>query len=237
MTSATAVVGPETRIESIAPWWHTVLVLAPIAIGSIASAHQIGLPNVNLPGLSHRMSSYVTVLAQEWLGVLLVWLALRHRGLGMSSLVSGHWQTPRAFFRDVALALGFLIVAIPSVGALAHLIGADTSGAVANIMPKTVFELLVFLVLAASAGYAEELTFREYLTRQVSAWTGSCSIAVIVQGIVFGLGHGYYGKTMLAAVVQGWLLGLFVYWRRSLRPAMVAHGLQNGIAGIVAFFA
>ena len=126
---------------------------------------------------------------------------------------------------------------IPSVGALARLIGTDTSRAIANIMPKTVFELLVYLVLAASAGYAEELIFRGYLTRQVSAWTGSCSIAVIVQGIVFGLGHGYYGKTMLAAVVQGWLLGLFVYWRRSLRPTMLAHGLQNGIAGIVAFFA
>jgi membrane protease YdiL (CAAX protease family) len=235
MTSTAAVVAPEARNEPIAPWWHTVLVFAPIAIGSIASAYQHGLPNANLPGLSHRMSSYVTVLAEEWLGVFLVWLALRHRGLGLSSLVSGHWQTPRAFFRDAGLALLFLIVVVPSVGALAYLLGADTNSAIPTIPPKTVFELLVFLVLAASAGYAEELIFRGYLTRQVSAWTGSHSIALIVQGIVFGLAHGFYGKAMLAIMVQGWLLGLLVYWRRSLRPAMLAHGLQDGLGGIVAF--
>lgn len=53
--------------------------------------------------------------------------------------------------------------------------------------PKTLFDLLVFLGLTASAGFAEELVFRGYLSQQFSAWTGSYSIAVILQGIVFGL--------------------------------------------------
>jgi membrane protease YdiL (CAAX protease family) len=237
MASSTVIAVADMRSKQpIAPWWHTVVVLAPIAIGSVASAYQHGLPDANLPGVSHRLSSYVTVLVEEWLGVLLVWLALRRRGLAVGTLVSGHWQTPRAFFKDLGLAIGFMIVVVPLVGALAYLLGASNNTALANIPPKAAFELVVFLALAASAGFAEELVFRGYLTQQFSAWTGSYATAVILQGIVFGLAHGFYGKAMLAVMLQGWLLGLLANWRKSLRPGMLAHGLQDSIGGIVAFF-
>jgi uncharacterized protein len=236
MASSTVIAAADTRRQPVAPWWHTALVLAPIAIGSVASAYQHGLPNADLPGVTHRLSSYFTVLVEEWFGVFLVWLALRRRGLAVGSLVSGHWQTPRAFFRDLGLAIGFMVVVVPLVGGLAYLLGANTNSAVANIPPKTVFELLVFLALTASAGFGEELVFRGYLTQQFSAWTGSRAIAVVLQGIAFGLAHGFYGKAMLAVMLQGWLLGLLAYWRRSLRPGMLAHWLQDSIGGIVAFF-
>lgn len=236
MASSTVIGAADTWRPPIAPWWHTVLVLAPIAIASIAGAYQHGLPNANLPGVSHRLSSYFTVLVQEWFGVFLVWLGLRRRGLAVGSLVSGHWQPPRAFFRDLGLAVGFIVVVVPLVGGLAYLLGADADRAVANITPKTVFELLVFLVLNASAAFGEELIFRGYLLQQFSAWTGSRAIGVILQGVAFGLAHGFYGKVMLAIMLQGSLLGLLACWRRSLRPGMVAHGLQDVIGGIVSFF-
>jgi len=235
MASSTQVTAADTRRQPIAPWWHTALVLALLAIGSVASAYQHGLPNANLPGVSHRLSSYVTVLIQEWLGVFLVWLALRRRGLSVGSLVSGRWQTPRAFFRDLGLAVGFMVVVIPLAGVFAYLLGANNNSALPNITPKTLLELLVFLVLAASAGFGEELVFRGYLTEQFSAWNGSRAIAVLLQGVVFGLAHGFYGKAMLAIMLQGWLLGLLAYWRKSLRPGMLAHWLQDSIGGIVAF--
>ena len=236
MASRTQIRATDTRRQPIAPWWHTALVLALLAMGSVASAYQHGLPNANLPGVSHRLSSYVTVLVQEWLGVFLVWLALRRRGLSVGSLVSGRWQTPRAVFRDLGLAVGFMVVVIPLAGVLAYLLGANNNSALANITPKTLLELLVFLVLAASAGFGEELVFRGYLTEQFSAWSGSRAIAVLLQGVVFGLAHGFYGKAMLAIMLQGWLLGLLAYWRKSLRPGMLAHWLQDSIGGIAAFF-
>jgi hypothetical protein len=154
----------------------------------------------------------------------------------MGSLVSGRWQAPSTFFKDLGLAIGFLVFVIPLVGALAYLLGANSNRAVANIPPTTVFELIVFLALAASAGFAEELIFRGYLTQQFNAWTGSRPIAVVLQGIIFGLAHGFYGKAMLAIMVQGWLLGLLASWRKSLRPGILAHGLQDSIGGLVAFF-
>jgi membrane protease YdiL (CAAX protease family) len=235
MSSSTARTSTEYTRELIAPWWHTVLVLVPIAIGSIASAYQHGLPNANLPGMSSRLSSYLTVLAEEWFPVLLIWLACKRRGLSIGDLVSGRWQTLGMFFRDLGLGVGFLVVAIPLVGVLAHLVGGNAESTLANITPRTGFELLVWLGLAATGGFCEELVFRGYLTRQISAWTGSRAVAVVLQGVAFGLAHGYYQKVMVIVMVQGWLLGLLASWRKSLRPGMLAHGLQDGIGGVVAF--
>ena len=234
--SSLAIPCADTPEEPLAPWWHTVLVLLPIAVGSIASAYQHGLPNAHVPGISSRLSGYFTVLVEEWFVVLLIWLALRRRGLSIGTLVSGHWQTLGAFFRDLGLAVGFLVVAIPLVGGLAYLLGGNADRTLANITPKTGFELLVWLGMAATAGFCEELVFRGYLTRQFSAWTGSRVFAVVLQGVAFGLAHGYYHKIMVVVMVQGWLLGLLAYWRKSLRPGMLAHGLQDAIGGLVAFF-
>jgi membrane protease YdiL (CAAX protease family) len=226
----------DTSKEPIAPWWHTLFVLVPLAIGSVASWYQHGLPNGHVPGISPRLSSYITVLVQEWGVVLLIWLALKRRGLSIGSLVSGRWQTVGAFFRDLGLAIGFLLVAVPLLAFLVHLIGGDTNGDVGNFTPKTVLELVLFLGLAATAGFCEELIFRGYLTQQFRVWTGNHIFAIVLQGVLFGLAHGYYGKVIVAIMVQGWLLGLLAYWRKSLRPGMLAHGLQDGIGGVVAFF-
>jgi len=236
MSSSGVITSADTAREPIAPWWHTVLVLLPIAIASVASWYQHGLSNAHVPGISSRLSSYITVLAQEWFVVLLIWLALKRRGLSIGSLVSGRWQTLGAFFRDLGLAVGFIVVAVPLIGVLVHLIGGDANSNVDNITPKTRFELVVWLGLSATGGFCEELTFRGYLTRQFSAWTGSRVFAIVLQGVAFGLAHGYYQKVMVVIMVQGWLLGLFAYWRKSLRPGMLAHGLQDAIGGLVAFF-
>lgn len=213
-----------------------MLVLVPLAVGSVASWSQDGLPNAHVPGISSRLSSYITVLVQEWCVVLLIWLALKRRGLSIGTLVSGRWHTLGAFFRDLGLSVGFLVVAVPLIGVLVHLIGGDANNNVASITPKTVFELVIWLGLAATGGFCEELIFRGYLTKQFNAWTGSPVFAIILQGVVFGLAHGYYEEAMVLIMVQGCLLGLFAYWRKSLRPGMLAHGLQDAIGGLVAFF-
>src|SRR5215831_9840863 len=142
-----------TPREAIAPWWHTVLVVVPIAIGSITSWYQHGLPNANLPGISSRLSSYFTVLAIEWFPVLLIWLALRQRGLSISTLVSGRWQTLGMFFKDLGLAVGFLVVVVPLVGILASLLGGTAESTIANITPKTGFELMMWLVSRRRAAF------------------------------------------------------------------------------------
>jgi hypothetical protein len=227
---------PTFAEQSIAPWWHTVLVLLPLMVGSAASAYQHGLPNAHVPGLSAKLSGYLTVLVEEWFVVLLIWLALRGRGMTLKSLIGGRWDSYGSFFKDVGLSLAFLVVAVPIVGVLAHFVGASKNISQADITPKTVGELAAWLALATTGGFCEELIFRGYLVRQFRAWTGSVVWAVVIQGILFGLAHGFYGLAMVVVTVHGCLLGVLAVWRKSLRPGMLAHGLQDLIGGVVAFF-
>jgi hypothetical protein len=89
---------------------HTVLVILPLAAMSVAGWYQHGLPNAHVLGLGPRLSSFVTVVLVEWFQVLLIWLALRRRGLSIGSTVSGRWQTSSAFFKDLGLAVGFVVI-------------------------------------------------------------------------------------------------------------------------------
>lgn len=233
--SSIATSAAETRLQPIAPWWHTALVLAIVWIGSLASYYENGLPNLNLPGMSSRLSGYVTVIAMEWVGALLVWLALRQRGMSLHDLVGGSWRTLGSFFRDLGLGICLIIVIVPTASGIIRLLGVHTDQTLARLTPKTWFELIVYLVLAGSAAFSEELVFRGYLMRQFGAWTGSRAAGLILQGIAFGLSHGYYRWAMLAIMVHGCLLGGLAWWRKSLRPGMLAHGVQDGLGGIVAF--
>jgi hypothetical protein len=97
MSSSTQIAASDTATEAVAPWWHTVLV--PLAVISLASWYQHGLANAHIPGLGFRVSGYITVLLAEWLQVLLIWLALKNRGLPLSGLIAGRWETVGSFFR------------------------------------------------------------------------------------------------------------------------------------------
>ena len=217
-----------------APWWHTGVVLLVLAASSIASFYQHGLPNLNIPGLGVRLSGYVTVLAMEWLLALFIWLWLKRSGLAMASLTASRWQTPRAFFRDLGLALGFLLVGIPLTSGLAWLIGVRTGPI--EMLPKTPMEVVVYVALAMTAGFCEELIFRGYLMRQFTTRTRSKVLGIALQGLAFGLAHGYQGRNMIVIAIYGCLFGAFVTWRKSLLPAMIAHGLEDTLGGLAAFF-
>ena len=232
-TPVTATVG--NMRKPIAPWWHTALVLLVLLMGSAASAHQQGLPNLKLPGMSVRLSGYLTVIAEEWLLVLLIWLVLKRRGLSIGSLVSGCWQNLGAFLKDLGLAVGFLLVVVAVTGVLARLLSVDESGP-ASIVPKTSLEAITWLFLSATGGFCEELIFRGYLTCQFTAWTNSTALAIVIQSVVFGLSHGYQIRNIVVIVILGCLLGMLAYWRKSLRPGMLAHGLQDALGGMVSFF-
>jgi uncharacterized protein len=235
-TAALAAASSDVTREPLAPWWHTVLVLLPIAIGSVASWYQQGLEHISLPGISLRASSYLTILVEEWFVVLLIYLALKRRRLSIISLVSGRWHTVGAFFRDLGLGIAFIVVIVPLTSIAVHILKAgNTANTLARITPKTPLELVLFLAMAATAGFCEELVFRGYLTQQFSAWTGSRLLAVVLQAAVFGLAHGYYYSAMAVVMIEGFLLGLLAYWRRSLRPGMLAHGLQDSLGGVVSF--
>lgn len=68
------------------------------------------------------------------------------------------------------------------------------------------------------------MAFRGYLQRQLHALTGSISIAVLAQGVVFGVSHIYQGwKAVIVISVLGILFGALAAWRGDLRANIIVH--------------
>jgi membrane protease YdiL (CAAX protease family) len=216
-----------------APWWHTILVLLPLCVSSLVGATHHGLSSFRLLGLAPRLSGYFLALAEEWLVALIIWLWLRFRHLPLGSLVHGNWRGPRSLFRDLGIAVGFLIVEMPLTSVLSRLLHLNFDATA--MLPHSTLELAVWIAMAMTAGFCEELIFRGYLMHQFASWTGSPVLAIALQGIIFGLVHGYQGKVMIIIVLIGWLFGALAWWRGSLLPGMFAHGVQDTIGGILGF--
>jgi membrane protease YdiL (CAAX protease family) len=232
MNTSSALLKPKADAANlaVAPVWHSVILMAVILAGSIVSARQQGLIGIQISGFDPKLVRYLTTLAFEWLMVLFVWWGVHRRGKTLRELIGGRWQRVTEIIRDIGLALGLFIVADAIYGTLTHAFHVDPGKQLAAILPRTSAETAVYLMLALTAGFCEELIFRGYFFRQFAAWTGSLTAGLVLQAILFGLGHGYQGaRLMVIVTVYGLLFGGLALWRNSLRPGMMAHGFQDAI--------
>jgi hypothetical protein len=90
-------------------------------------------------------------------------------------------------------------------------------------------------LLTITAGICEETIFRGYLQQQFTGWTKSAALGIALQGIVFG---GYHAPLGLVSVITNAVGGALLYgtlaaWRRSLRPGMIAHTLNDAVGVLV----
>ena len=215
--------------KSIAPAWHTIAVLLIMFTlsGFSAITHRLA------PGMRDHGSvfGYLTVIVTQWLMVGLVAWGIHLRGLGLRDLIGGHWPRWSSVLRDLGIAVAFLIGSNVILTTVSHIVGADGREVALRLLPRTRAEILVYLLLCATAGFCEEVLFRGYLQKQFTAWTGSAIAGLLLQAIVFGAGHGYQGpKLMVVISVYGCLFGWLALQLRSLRPGMMTHFLQDSLA-------
>lgn len=217
--------------RAVAPAWHTIVLLLALLGLSFAGARSKNLP---FAGTYGRAPGYVLVMIVEWVTVAFIWYGVTLRGFRLYDLIGGAWPRPLAIFRDLGIAVGFLIISSLFLSGIGHLLKATPNEAIRNALPRTAIEVVLWLLLCLTAGFCEETIFRGYLQRQFVALTRSAAGGIVLQGIAFGAGHGYQGwKYMLIISVFGILFGLLAQWRRSLRPGMIAHALQDGLGGLV----
>jgi membrane protease YdiL (CAAX protease family) len=227
-TTAAAVT---SRKSSSSPAWHAVVLLGMIAALAAMSIRLHAGPH---NGESHKIIGYLVVAAFEW--TMAIWIAAgcRMQGESLSTLLgerSLHW---RSIPRDCGLALGFLVTANLVLGLVQHLFASAPNDALRSLLPQTAVEIAAYLGLTVTAGFCEELIYRGYLLRQFTAWTGSVAAGLAIQSIVFGISHFYQGFGMAFTItVYGCLFGLLAVWRRSLRPGMIAHFVQDAVGGLL----
>ncbi len=215
----------------VAPLWHTVVMVA-VLLGFSA----LGARSHSAFGVAKRghVAGYLTAAAFEWLMILFVWFGVRRRGGHLADLLGERWSRWSQVFRDIGLAIAFLVASNIILAVLAHLLKATPNQALRGLVPRGAAEMIVFVFLSLTAGICEEIIFRGYLQRQFALLVRSSFAAVLIQGAIFGASHGYQGPKYMAVIsAYGCLFGAMAHWRRSLLPGMTAHFLQDGVLGLL----
>lgn len=232
------------RSNLIAPLWHTVLIVVLILGNSFAGL----LAKPSSAVARSRIVVYSTTFVFELILILLIWVWIRRSGVSMRDLIGGRWQTVESFLIDVALAIGFLIVADVSLAVVRIALGtldlhhmdkqlAETKRVLAPLIPHSPLEAGMFVALSVGAGFFEEIIFRGYLQRQFAAIARNAYAGIAIAAVFFGLGHAYQGgRMMIALAVYGAFFGVLAHVRKSLRPGIIAHATQDAYSGLALFF-
>lgn len=227
---------PRPGSIAIAPVWHTVCVLLFLLAMVTLTKHWVAGGHIGQP--HSRLLGYILTMIMEWLIVAFIALGPRWRGASLRALAGKIPLGWRSIGRDLWLAAAYLLAANIVLAILGHILErispAADSAALKNLLPHTILENATFLFLALTAGICEEMIFRGYLQQQLTAWTRTAAAGIVLQSILFGVAHAYQGPTQILVIsVYGCMFGLLAYWRRSLRPGMIAHFLQDGVGGLV----
>ena len=202
----------------IAPVWHTCCLMALVAAfgGFFVYARALsGAPRVG------HIPLYTIAIAFEW---AVFGVSLWRSDAAFTGYVARAWRSPRALLWDIPMAAilaGVLLLVAPVV---VRILGSTGFASTQGMLPANGTEVALWIVLATSAGICEETVFRGYLQQQLSAWTGSVTIGILGQGVIFGMVHAYQGPKKVALIaVWGCIFGLFVWLRKGLRSNMLAH--------------
>ncbi|HEX4002271.1 MAG TPA: type II CAAX endopeptidase family protein [Candidatus Acidoferrales bacterium] len=226
---------PPGHIPAVAPVWHTlVFIMFLLGLAWVQAMPRFAQRQAHLPS---RIPLYISTLIFELFLVGWVWLGAWLRRTKLRDLIGGRWARWKDFWTDVGVAFIFWLVVLAVVGGLSYLLHFNGNAAASFLMPQTVPEMIVWVVVATSAGFCEELIFRGYLQRQCLALTQNITAAVILQGIIFGAAHAYQGaKAIVVISVYGMLFGALAAMRKSLRPGMLQHATQDSVSGLAAHF-
>lgn len=220
----------------LAPLWHTavlVVVLLGVSVSGAGSTHLLARSG-------SKLAQYIWGMTWEWILAGFVWLGIRKR-YRLRDIIGGRWAGLDDFFLDVLVAALFWVVAalVLAAGAkLMHLDQAEKLDAMRRqlgfLTPNTRLELGVWFLLSTTAGLCEEFVFRGYLQLQLAAMTRSMLAGTLLSAVVFGASHGYEGGARMILIgIFGLLFGLLAWWRRSLRPGMIAHAWHDAFTGAI----
>ena len=221
--------------KQIASWAHLAGFLligaGVVAMGFLAQHAPSGSGGAapgQLASHSKAVPIYLTAIFMDWALLYYCWGGVHHRGGTVSTLSGGRWTAWRDVFVDLGIALPFWILwegaAYGVHWLLASTAGPGSAKTVDSLLPQSLLEILVWIATSITAGVCEEMVFRGYVQRQLHALSGNVVVAVLGQGLVFGLFHSYQGWTNVIVIsVLGALYGTLAAWRGNLRANMIVH--------------
>ena len=144
------------------------------------------------------------------------------KDISMSNAVAGI-----IFFMGAAMLIVIIKTAIEKSGYLPE---KD----IFYLLPITLPEKAIWLILSIGAAFAEEITFRGYAISRIKIISGNYWIAAVLSSMAFSLGHLYQGLSgVVLTFVYGLLFAGLYIARRSVFPCIVAHFLQDAMILLV----
>lgn len=228
--------GPQ-KPPQIASWgrlWGFILIGAGVvALGFLAQHSPTGSGTGATPGqfASHGQAIhvYLGLIAMDWALLYYCWVAVHHSGGNLETLSGGRWTSWKSVGVDVLIALPFWALWEGAAFGVHWLVdprmpGAESVKSFGSLLPQTWLEILVWVAVSITAGICEELAFRGFLQRQIHALSGNIVVAVLAQGVVFGLFHAYQGwRNVVVISVLGIMFGMLAAWRKNLRANIIVH--------------
>jgi uncharacterized protein len=174
------------------------------------------------------MRFYLTAILGDAALLYYCWFGVHQYGGTLETLTGGRWSSWTAIGIDIAIALPFWLVWEGAAYGVVWLLGPSNAKSVSDLLPRSVAEVLAWIVVCITAGFCEEIIFRGYLQKQFQALAGSVAIAVLAQALVFGLAHCYQGwKQVTVISFLGVLYGALAAWRKNLRANIIAHAWSD----------
>jgi uncharacterized protein len=237
---------PEVRQRPplIASWRHFVGFLligaGVVALGFLAqhapTGASPGASSGHLGPHSQALHIYLAAILMDWVLLYYCWVGVRRRGGNLKTLSGGRWTSWKSVATDVGIAVPFWVLWEGAAYGVQCLLGPSSARSVDSLLPQSLLEILIWIATSITAGICEEMAFRGYVQRQFHALTGSVVMAVLAQGLVFGLFHSYQGwKNVIVICVLGVLFGILAAWRRNLRTNIIVHAWADVWSGWLKF--
>jgi membrane protease YdiL (CAAX protease family) len=206
--------------------------LTGLALALLVPAAVTVLPVGEMPVFGDTTHAVLLNEAGIWgltlavLGIVRFW---EKRPLASIGLVRPSW---RAVGQGAIIVLGLLVLA--GIAGFA----VESTGLP---MPEQPAELVLSLpgwlqfLVAATAGFTEEVLFRGYAIERTTELTGSRWLGALLPVLVFGAAHAPFwglGHAIVAGLTGLWLTLLYL-WRRNLWTNITAHALLDGLVFLV----
>ena len=218
----------------IASLRHTIIMILILIIFSV-SGYMSNTSSSDSISSSSKILLYFFIALGEWALLYYMWVGIKKaKKISFVNLISGKDKLDFKF-NDFLKGFLFWIAANIILYLIKYLLNLPLiSNSNENLLPQNFLEYSSFFILALSAGFCEEVIYRGYFQKQFSAVLKNKWIAIVLQGILFGMSHGYQGiKYIIVISVYGVLFGLLVNYVENLKPAIVAHSWQDIFSGII----
>jgi membrane protease YdiL (CAAX protease family) len=222
--------------EPIAPWQHTVFMLAVLGLWA-----WLGVLRRQLPGpATPRAVAYTSNMLVEYLlaGSAIAGLYARRQFLArvFSRL------TARRVATDVAWGLLVYLVGRVLQWVIGVLVGPlvlshpQVQAAGQTAQPFSPPELALRMLFCLTAAVCEEFLVRGYLLLQVTRWFGNAAAGVCATALLFGCMHFYEGAaSAIEITAMGLLYGMVAIRRGNLWAVILAHFMQDAVIGLVLY--